>query len=71
MEILDSYFRDNQNAWVLQPDGTYQRLSPDEGDSPVRSQELLYKMAVDAVRQAETTKRTMFEPHLSASNRPV
>ena len=71
MEILDSYFRDNQNAWVLQPDGTYQRLSPDEGDPPVRSQELLYKMAVDAVRQAETTKRTMFEPHLSASNRPV
>jgi polyphosphate kinase len=71
MEILDSYFRDNQNAWMLQPDGTYQRLVPDEGESPVRSQELLYQMAVDTVRQAETTKRTMFEPHLSASNRPV
>jgi polyphosphate kinase len=71
MEILDSYFRDNQNAWMLQPDGTYHRLSPEEGETPIRSQQLLYQMAVDAVRQAETTKRTMFEPHLSASNRPV
>ena len=71
MEILDSYFRDNQNAWELQADGTYHRLKPEEGDTPVRSQELLYQMAVDAVRQAEITKRTMFEPHLSASNRPV
>lgn len=71
MEILDSYFRDNQNAWELQSDGTYHRLTPDEGETPVRSQELLYQMAVDTVRQAEATKRTMFEPHLSASNRPV
>lgn len=71
MEILDSYFRDNQNAWKLKANGTYERLMPDEGETPIRAQELLYKMAVDAVKQAETTKRTMFEPHLSASNRPV
>ncbi len=71
MEILDSYFRDNQNAWKLKANGTYERLMPDEGETPIRAQELLYKMAVDAVKQAEATKRTMFEPHLSASNRPV
>lgn len=69
MEILDSYFRDNQNAWQLQPDGTYRRLIPELDESPTRAQELLYSMAVDAVRQAETTKRTMFEPHLSANKK--
>jgi polyphosphate kinase len=69
MEILDSYFRDNQNAWQLQADGTYRRLTPEPDESPIRAQELLYSMAVDAVRQAETTKRTMFEPHLSANRK--
>jgi len=66
MEILDTYFRDNQNAWSLQSDGRYRRLEPDEGQPKVRAQKLLYQSSVEAVRVAEQAARTKFEPHRPA-----
>lgn len=51
IEILQIYFADNVKAWQLLPDGTYQRV-PRKGQ-PVRSQEVLYQQAVEAVRAAE------------------
>ncbi len=36
--LLDAYLRDNQRTRVLQPDGTYHRLSPQDGEPEVDSQ---------------------------------
>lgn len=66
MEILDTYFRDNQNAWALQSDARYQRLEPAEGQPKIRAQKLLYQSAVEAVRVAEQAARNRFEPHRPA-----
>jgi polyphosphate kinase len=38
---LESYLADNLNAWVLQPDGRYQRLKPAEGVAPFSAQSAL------------------------------
>jgi len=40
-EVLDNYLADNVNAWILQPDGAYQRLVPAEGDRPHSAQQAL------------------------------
>ena len=38
-EILDAYLRDNVKARMLQPDGSYARVEPAEGEEPFSSQE--------------------------------
>jgi polyphosphate kinase len=69
IEILDTYFRDNQNAWRLQPDNTYQRAQPEETQGKFRSQRVLYQAALQAVQQAEQARRNTFEPHEAAKNK--
>lgn len=64
VEILATYFQDNQNAWKLMPDGSYQRLEPAQGQGKLRAQKLLYQSAVDSVKAAELATRSKFEPHL-------
>ena len=64
IEILATYFQDNQNAWKLMPDGSYDRLEPGPGHSRLRAQKLLYQSAVDSVKAAELATRSKFEPHL-------
>jgi polyphosphate kinase len=44
-EILMTYLRDNVKARVLQPDGSYLRVKPKDGDKPVRSQSELIAIA--------------------------
>ncbi len=70
---LESYFRYTGNAWSLREDGTYERfpttLKTAEGATPAenaRVQEVLYRAAVDAIKQAENKRRTVFEPHQAA-----
>lgn len=67
IQILEGYFRDNQNAWQLLPDGSYKRREPDDGHAPYRSQEVLHRASVDSLRQAEQMRRTVFQPHEPAS----
>src|SRR5690606_19981666 len=38
-ETLQLYFRDNQNAWAMQSDGSYQRIVAGEKQKRIRSQE--------------------------------
>ena len=64
MEILATYFQDNQNAWRLLPSGSYQRLEPSSAQGKIRAQKLLYESAVDSVKAAELATRSKFEPHL-------
>lgn len=44
--ILELYFKDNKHAWILQPDGTYQRRKPAEGEKPFRVQTYLCEQAL-------------------------
>lgn len=64
-EILETYFRDNQNSWKLQNDGTYQRLQPEGNQAPVRAQRIFYEQITNAVQQVEHQRRTVFQPHTS------
>ncbi len=69
INLLESYFRDNQNSWQLQPDGSYLRREPDDGHAPFRSQEAMHRLAVETLKQTEQTRRTMFQTHQPASKR--
>ncbi len=40
-EILELYLADNMTARVMQPDGTYQRLTPLPGQKPIHVQQIL------------------------------
>lgn len=66
MEILDTYFRDNQNSWKLGPDGHYTRTIADGSGVKYRAQRHLYDSAVEAVKKAEHEARTTFVPHIAA-----
>ncbi len=66
LTVLDDYFRDNLNAWVLQPDGSYIRKVA--GDQPpFRAQEKQYQAAVQQLKEAERMRRSVFEPHQKAT----
>jgi polyphosphate kinase len=62
ISILDTYFRDNVKARRLLADGSYELPVPD-GTERIRSQEVLFIEAREAVRQAALAQRTTFEPH--------
>jgi len=38
---LDDYLKDNTQAWILQPDGSYVRARPAEGEEPLSAQQAL------------------------------
>ncbi len=41
IDDLHTYLKDNTQAWVLQSDGTYRRLTPAEGETPFSAQRSL------------------------------
>ncbi len=41
IDDLHAYLKDNTQAWVLQSDGTYRRLTPAEGEAPFSAQRSL------------------------------
>jgi len=43
-DVLETYLRDNQLAYKLQADGSYERKQPGEGEQPVNVQEWLMHM---------------------------
>jgi polyphosphate kinase len=47
-EILDSYFKDNCQAWRLDADGVWSRLRAAPGEEPFRAQERFLAMAAKA-----------------------
>ena len=50
IDALEIYFADNVKAWRLLSDGTYERVARKE--PRVRAEQVFYKQAVDAVRNA-------------------
>ena len=64
LDLLHTSLADNDKAWRLKPDGTYERVRRPHGQRPIRSQADLCERAVAAARQARKAARTVFEPHL-------
>jgi polyphosphate kinase len=54
--ILDSYLRDNRNAWSLGADGVYRRLSPGD-DPPFSAQEHLMQRPTSSLLFAKPSSR--------------
>ncbi|MCY0964974.1 polyphosphate kinase 1 [Parathalassolituus penaei] len=46
---LESYTLDNSQAWILQPDGTYVRRTPQEGEAVIRAQTMLLETLAASV----------------------
>jgi polyphosphate kinase len=65
-EILDTQLADNVKARRLLPDGTYQRVTPDQGAPLVRSQEHFVKLATKTA-QAVATAPPRLEPETKSS----
>ena len=63
LNAMESGFSDNVKGWKLQPDGSYQKLTPASHATAHRSQMQLCKEAVEAIRRAERSQRTTFVPH--------
>ncbi len=59
--ILEVYFSDNVKATRLKNDGSYEKIRA-KGSEQVRSQEVLFNEAVEAVESARRTKQR-FRPH--------
>jgi len=45
---LESYFKDNSQAWILGGDGNWKRRKPEADEEPFRAQEYLQKLAEKA-----------------------
>jgi len=68
LTTLKMYFKDNVKSRRLLPNGQYERIRPSGKRPPLRAQEVLYRRACDAVRLAEQSQRTVFEPHQAPEN---
>jgi polyphosphate kinase len=63
-DILKTCFRDNQKSHRLKKDGSYRRIhSPKK--KPVRSQEILFRHALDESIRTSQASRTVFVPHMA------
>ena len=67
--MLDSYFEDNTNASILQPDGTYQLIEAKKKKKQFRAQEFLYKQAHQIYQAQTDPKTTVFDP-IRGSDQP-
>jgi polyphosphate kinase len=62
VQILETHLRDTVNAWQLQSDGRYLRLSTTGKKKPVQSQEDLYLQVCAATEPDRQKHRIVFEP---------
>lgn len=65
-DTLQLHFRDNQNAWEMQSDGSYVRIVAGKKQKPIRSQESLYRKTVRTlqdIRELQQSTQSMFETH--------
>ena len=60
-QTLHTYFHDNTNAWVMKPDGKYNRESTSQPE--YRAQWILYQEAYAAKQAMRQSQRTRFQTH--------
>ncbi len=59
LDILDTYWQDNTKSWRLLPNGTYEKISPTEGEEPFIAQDYLLEKAQEDISTFEHQK-TLF-----------
>ncbi len=64
IRILETYFKDNQNAYRILPDGTSSPIQPAKGEKPFRAQEQFYSQAKRSAKAREHERAMTFEPHV-------
>lgn len=64
IRILETYFKDNQNAYRVLPDGSSEPVQPGKGDKPFRAQEHFHELAKRAAKAREHELSMTFEPHV-------
>lgn len=62
-EVLGLALRDNQKARQMKPDGSYELVTPKEGEEPIRSQVRLYELARE-LRHRQQEKLRSERPYL-------
>ena len=68
IQVLDTCLKDTEKSRMAQPDGSYVRLKALKSGRKVRSQEVLYKKAVETGKVIRQARRTEFEPHRPPKN---
>jgi polyphosphate kinase len=74
-EVLAVSRSDNVKSWTLRPDGSYARMTPAPGETPVRSQSRFIELARERVKEGESHIRTsaryqFVQVHPAARNGP-
>ena len=64
IRILEAFFKDNQNAYLILPDGTSQKITPGKGEKPFRAQQHFHNEAKRAAKAREHERSMTFEPHV-------
>lgn len=67
LALFKTTFRDNVKAHQLMQDGSYKRLRPPSRARAVRSQEVFYREACEAVRAMQDDRLKVFKPHLPSA----
>jgi polyphosphate kinase len=69
-DILDMQLADTAKSWRLRSDGSYERVEPAPGATPLRSQQRFIEMARDKVKISENAARTSGRFHLQRAVPP-
>lgn len=64
VKILETYFKDNQNAYRIQSDGSSKPITAKKGEKPFRAQEHFHSQAKRAAKAREHERSMTFEPHV-------
>ncbi|MDB4627854.1 polyphosphate kinase 1, partial [Akkermansiaceae bacterium] len=64
ISILKSCFRDNQNSYLIQPDGTSKRIEREKGEGRFRMQDHLTQLFARQAAAAQQARSSSLEPHL-------
>jgi polyphosphate kinase len=64
IKILETYFKDNQNAYRIQSDGSSKPIAVKKGEKPFRAQEHFQTLAKRAAKAREHERSMTFEPHV-------
>jgi polyphosphate kinase len=64
IRILEAYFQDNSNAWLLHSDGSFSPVGAEKGKKPFRAQAHFYDQSRRAAKAREHERSMTFEPHV-------
>ena len=64
IRILETFFKDNSNAYRILPDGSSKRIKPGKGEKPFRAQEYFHERAKSTAKAREHERAMTFDPHV-------